>query len=72
VFGDHDEKLHAQERLARLKQTKSASLYAMQFRQNSLRAEINDEGLMQLFYDVRPIDGRIIKGWRGLRFVGLQ
>ena len=51
VFGDTDEKLHAQERLARLRQTKSASAYATIFRQDSLRAEINDEGLMQLFYD---------------------
>jgi len=51
VFGDTDEKLHAQERLARLRQTKSASAYATLFRQDSLKAEINDEGLMQLFYD---------------------
>ena len=51
VFGDTDEKLHAQERLARLRQTKSAAAYATIFRQDSLRAEFNDEGLMQLFYD---------------------
>jgi hypothetical protein len=51
VFGDADGKRHAQERLARLRQTKSATAYATQFRQNSLRADINDEGLMQLFYD---------------------
>jgi hypothetical protein len=51
VFGDTDEKLHTQERLARLRQTKSAANYATKFRQDSLRAEINEEGLMQLFYD---------------------
>ena len=51
VFGETDEKLHAQERLANLTQRKSASAYATQFRQDSLRAEINEEGLMQLFYD---------------------
>jgi hypothetical protein len=31
VFGDTDEKLHAQERLARLRQTKSAANYATTF-----------------------------------------
>ena len=51
VFGDQDKKLHAQERLARLKQTKSAAAYTTLFRQDSLRAEINDEGLMQMFYE---------------------
>ena len=51
VFGDMDEKLHAQARLVRLRQTKSASAYATIFRQDAIRAEINDEGLMQLFYD---------------------
>jgi hypothetical protein len=51
VFGDTDEKIHAQDRLARLKQTKSCAAYATMFRQDSLRAEINEEGLMQLFYD---------------------
>ena len=51
VFGDTDEKLHAQERLAQLRQTKSTAAYATQFRQDSLRAAINEEGLMQLFYD---------------------
>jgi hypothetical protein len=51
MFGNRDEKLHAQQRLARLRQTKSAAVYATQFRQDSLRSEINDEGLMQLFYD---------------------
>ena len=35
----------------RLRQTKSTSAYATIFRQDALRAEINDKGLMQLFYD---------------------
>jgi hypothetical protein len=51
VFGDIDEKIHAQDRLARLSQTKSAAAYATLFRQDALRAEINEEGLMQLFYN---------------------
>jgi hypothetical protein len=51
VFGDMDEKLYTQVRLTRLRQTKSASTYATIFRQDAIRAEINDKGLMQLFYD---------------------
>jgi len=51
VFGDQDERVHAQDRLARLRQTKSTSAYATLFRQDSIRAGINEEGLMQLFYD---------------------
>jgi hypothetical protein len=51
VFSDIDEKLYAQARLARLKQTKSASAYATIFRQDAIRAEINNKGLMQLLYD---------------------
>jgi regulator of sigma D len=51
MFGNRDENLHAQQRLTRLRQTKSAAAYATKFRQDSLRSEINDEGLMQPFYD---------------------
>ena len=51
VFGDQDEKVHAQDRLARLRQSKSASAYATLFRQDAIRAGINEDGLMQLFYD---------------------
>ena len=50
VFRDTDEKRYTQERLASLYQTKSASIYATQFCQDSLQAGINDEGLIQLFY----------------------
>ena len=50
VFKDTDKKRYTQERLALLHQTKSASTYATQFRQDSLQASINDEGLIQLFY----------------------
>ena len=51
VFGDTDEKLHAQERLSRLRQTKSTAAYATIFRQDSLRVEYSEEGLMQAFYE---------------------
>ena len=51
VFGDTDEKRYIQECLALLCQTKLAFVYATQFRQDSLQAGINDEGLMQLFYE---------------------
>ena len=51
VFGDLDEKRHAQDRLMQLRQTKSAAAYATLFRQDSLRADLNEEGLMQLFYN---------------------
>ena len=34
-----------------LRQTKSASAYATMFRQDSMRADLNEEGLMQLFYN---------------------
>ena len=51
MFGDGDKKRHAQERLAKLRQTKSAMTYASVFRQNAFRSGINDDGLMQLFYD---------------------
>jgi hypothetical protein len=51
MFGDGDKKRHAQERLAKLRQTKSAMAYASVFRQNAFRSGINDDGLMQLFYD---------------------
>ena len=34
-----------------LRQTKSASVYATLFRQDSLKADLNEEGLMQLFYN---------------------
>jgi hypothetical protein len=34
-----------------LRQTKSASAYATLFRQDSLRANLNEEGLIQLFYN---------------------
>ncbi len=50
VFGDVDEKLYAQERLSRLRQTKSASAYATLFRQDSLHVAYSEEGLMQVFY----------------------
>ncbi|EGS17814.1 uncharacterized protein CTHT_0071670 [Thermochaetoides thermophila DSM 1495] len=50
VFGDPNAQQHAQDRLTRLEQTKSAAAYAAQFRQYSLRSGINDEGLLQLFY----------------------
>ena len=50
VFRDIDEKYYIQERLALLRQTKSASIYAIQFCQDLLRAGINDKGLIQLFY----------------------
>lgn len=51
VFGDKEEKLHVQERLSKLRQTKSAMAYAAIFRQDSMRAEINEEGLKKMFYD---------------------
>ena len=51
VFGHVDEKLHAQERLGQLRQTKSTSIYATLFRQDSLRAEMDDKGLIHLFYN---------------------
>lgn len=51
VFGDGDEQVHAQDRLARLRQSKSAAAYATLFRQDAIRAGINEAGLMQLFYD---------------------
>ena len=51
MFGDTDEKLHAQERLSRLRQTKSTAAYATIFRQDSLRVEYSEEGLMQAFYE---------------------
>lgn len=50
VFGDPNAQQHAQDRLTRLEQTKSAAAYAAQFRQYSLRSGIKDEGLLQLFY----------------------
>ena len=50
VFRDTNEKRYTQERLALLYQTKLASIYAIQFYQDSLQASINDEGLIQLFY----------------------
>ena len=46
VFGDLDEKRHAQDRLMQLRQTKSASAYATMFRQDSVRADLNEEGLI--------------------------
>ena len=51
VFEDTNEKLYAQERLVQLYQTKSAIAYAIQFQQDTLQAKINEEGLMQLFYN---------------------
>jgi Retrotransposon gag protein. len=51
VFGDPDSQRHAQERLARLRQTKSAAAYAAQFRQGALCSSINNERLIQLFYN---------------------
>jgi hypothetical protein len=51
VFGDQDERVYAQDRLVRLRQTKSTSAYTILFRQDSIRAGINEEGLIQLFYN---------------------
>ena len=51
VFRDTDEKRYTQEHLASLYQTKSASIYAIQFCQDLLQTRINDEGLIQLFYE---------------------
>ncbi|KAK4650901.1 hypothetical protein QC762_0114830 [Podospora pseudocomata] len=51
VFGEYDEARRAQGRLASLRQTRSAADYAAQFKIDSLRSTINDEGLMQLFYN---------------------
>jgi hypothetical protein len=51
VFGEKDETRRAQERLTHLRQTKSASAYAALFKQDALRSNINDDGLMQLFYN---------------------
>ena len=50
VFRDTDEKYYIQERFTLLYQTKLASIYAIQFCQDSLQASINNEGLIQLFY----------------------
>ena len=50
VFRDIDKKRYIQERFASLYQTKSASIYTTQFRQDSLQANINNKGLIQLFY----------------------
>ena len=51
VFGDINKKYYTQERFALLRQTKLASIYAIQFQQDSLQAGINDKGLIQLFYE---------------------
>ena len=51
VFRDTNEKCYTQERFTSLYQTKLASIYTIQFRQDSLQASINDEGLIQLFYE---------------------
>ena len=51
MFGSKDEKRHTQERLSKLRQNKSAMAYAALFRQDSIRAEINEEGLKKMFYD---------------------
>jgi hypothetical protein len=34
-----------------LRQTKSASAYTVLFRQDSVRADLNEEGLIQFFYN---------------------
>ena len=51
VFESKDEKRYAQERLSKLRQTKLAMVYAAMFRQDSIRAEINEKGLKKLFYN---------------------
>ena len=51
VFGSKDEKRYTQERLSKLRQTKLVMAYTAIFRQDSIRVEINEEGLKKLFYD---------------------
>ena len=51
MFGSKDEKRYAQERLSKLRQNKLAMAYAALFRQDSMRVEINEEGLKKMFYD---------------------